>query len=234
MKALIVIAVAGCSQHVYSPPSQAYSLGGVRSLDDGQQAVDLEASQHAALFDPAIQAGGARFRAGFGDNTEGSLEGAVMAVNDDGPSKADRQIYVGRAGVRTNPGRGPFAIFGGIGGGYAPAGGEFVTADGGIAVGYTNCRVVPMAQASVFASDPLHPTPIDVTVDSDHTPTMSTPHVTFGSVIRAGLRFSMSPTDCRAGKPVPWLSVGADATTVVDFSSHANLGGIGIGLEIPL
>lgn len=224
----------GCSQHVFSPPAQAFSGNGIRSLDDGQRAVDLEVSRHAEIFDPDILSGGARFRTGIGDHSEASLEGSVYGVEDGGPSKADRRIYAGRAGVRTNPKAGPFAIFGGIGGGYAPSGGSFVTADGGISVGYVNCYVTPMASASAFVSNPVGARPVDVSESDDHMAVTSTARFTVGSVIRVGLRIAMSPSRCRAGKQIPWLTTGIDVTTMVDRTSDSTLGGLGLGLEIPL
>jgi hypothetical protein len=62
----------------------------------------------------------------------------------------------------------------------------------------------------------------------------STPNRTLGSVVRAGLRLSLSPPACRAGTPSTWLTAGVDVTSLVDATSHANLGGIGLGIEIPL
>ena len=147
-KLLFAFALTGCSQHVYSPPSQAFGISGIRPLATGQQSVDLELSQHAAMWDPAIGAGAARLRTGVGDNTEVSVEGTVLGVEDAGPSSADRTVFAARAGVRTNPGKAPYALFAGLGGGYSPAGGGFAAADAGVAIGYDNCVVVPVLQAA--------------------------------------------------------------------------------------
>ena len=115
----------------------------------------LEVSTHSQIFDPAVLALDGRWHAGLGDNAEASIEGTAHRLDDTGPSDADRSFYSGRAGVRTNPGKSGAAFFAGAGGGYAPAGGGFASADSGLAIGYDNCTVVPVMQASAFISQPL-------------------------------------------------------------------------------
>jgi len=230
---LLAIALTGCSHHVFSPPSQAFGLTGIRPLAQGQRALDVEVSRHAEIFDPAVFAGAGRLRTGIGDNAEVSVEGTLMQVADTGPSTADRSIYAGRAGVRSRPGNSPFAVFAGLGGGFAPAGGGFAAADAGIAVGWDNCVLVPMLQGSGLISRPLAPRPIDVTTDLDH-PQTATPRPTYGLDVRAGLRISLTPFACRRGEPGMWLTGGLDITTLVDAEQSQTLGGVGFGLEIPL
>jgi hypothetical protein len=126
-------------------------------------------------------------------------------------------------------------MFGGIGGGYAPSGGSFVTADGGFSVGYVNCFVTPLASASAFVSNPIEARPVDVSEGDDPMAHLtSTARFTVGGVVRVGLRIAMSPSGCRAGRQIPWLTTGVDITTMVDRTSDATLGGLGLGLEIPL
>ncbi|NVB83419.1 MAG: hypothetical protein HOV81_33915 [Kofleriaceae bacterium] len=228
----LLVVVAACSQRVYSPPSQTFALGGIRSLDYGQSALDLEVSSHSQIFDPAIVALDGRWHTGIGDNAEASVEGTAHRVDDNGPSMADRTFYSGRAGLRVNPGKSGATFFAGAGGGYAGAGGGFASADSGIAIGYDNCTVVPVLQGSAFISQPLDARPIDVSDgDSDRT---DTPERTVGVVVRGGLRFSLSPSRCRAGEQVPWLTLGFGSTTVADTEDSATLMGAGLGIQIPL
>lgn len=233
LAAVLLVAAAACSQKVYSPPSQLFAVTPIAALPEAAQALDLEVSRHAQIFDPPVEAGAARLRFGIGHDAELSVEGSTAAVRDRGPSTAPRTFYTGRAGVRSTPGRGPFTLFAGAGGGYAGAGGAFVSADAGIAVGYVNCVLVPMAQASAYVSEPLHPRPIDVTTDAD-VPELDTPSTTAGGVLRAGLRLSLSPSACRRGEQSPWLFAGAGVTRMMDGDSDAAIPGVGIGLEIPL
>jgi hypothetical protein len=228
----LLIATTACSQQVYSPPSQAFSVSPLAALPQGRKAVDLELSHHAQIFDPGINAGAARLRAGIGQNTEVSAEGTAIGVDDHGPSTADRSLYTGRVGVRTSPGKGGLSLFAGLGGGFAPAGGTFAAADAGIAVGYHNCTLVPVVQGSGFLSVPLEARPIDVT--DDEYMQFDTPRRTAGGVVRAGLRLSLSPTACRRGDQAGWLNAGIGITHLGDGDTSATLMGIGIGFEIPL
>jgi hypothetical protein len=229
----VLVLAAACSQQVYSPPSQAAALGPIRALPQHRQALDVEVSRHAQIFDPGILAGAGRYRVGIGDDTEVSVEGAVLGVDDAGPSTADRSLYTGRVGMRTNPGKGAVALFAGAGGGYAPAGGGFVAVDAGASVGYHNCVLVPVAVASGFVSEPLAPRPIDVTVEADE-PMTDTPRRTIGGVLRAGLRLSLAPAACRRGEPGTWLTASVGTTFLADGDTDAGLIGLGVGIEIPL
>ena len=98
--AVLVAASSACSQKVYSPPAQTFSVTPIHVLAPGQSAVDAEVSTHSEIFDPAINAFDARYRAGVGANSEVTVEGTAHAVDDQGPSVADRTFYSGRVGVR--------------------------------------------------------------------------------------------------------------------------------------
>lgn len=233
LAAVLLVATAACSQRVYAPPSQLFAVTPIAALPEAKQSLEIEASHHAQIFDPPIEAGAARLRIGLGSDTEASLEGSTAGVRDDGPSPESRTFYTGRAGLRSNPGKSALTLFAGAGGGFGAAGGTFVSADAGIAVGHVNCVLVPSLQASAYVSEPLDPKPIDVTVDVDD-PTFDTPHTTVGGVVRAGLRLSLSPSACRRGERAPWLYAGFGVTAMMDADSDATIPGIGLGIEIPL
>lgn len=224
--AAVLTALAACSQHVYSPPTQAYALAPVRTLAPGSQALDLEASSHMQIFDPGVGAASARVRAGISDDLELSGESMVARV-------ANVDFYTARAAMRVNPHEGAVSFTTGVGGGFAPKGGSFVAFDAGISVGFDNCYLVPVATASAYVSQPIVARPIDVSKDST-SPTFSTAHRTVGSVVRVGLRLSLSPERCHAGKEVPWITAGFDQTTMVDATDNAELLGVGLGFTIPL
>ncbi len=233
LAAVLLVSTAACSQRVYAPPSQLFAVTPIAALPEAKQSLELEASRHAEIFDPPIDAGAARLRIGLGSDTEASLEGSTAAVRDDGPSKDSRTFYTGRAGLRSNPGHGALTLFAGAGGGFGAAGGTFVSADAGVGLGAVNCVLVPSVQASAYVSEPLDPKPIDVTVDADM-PEFDTPHTTIGGVLRAGLRLSLSPSACRRGEQSPWLYAGFGVTRMMDVDSDATIPGIGLGIEIPL
>ena len=237
MRSVAVITVAllaACSQRVYSPPAQTFSVSPIYALAPGQRALDVEVSSHSEIFDPAIVAIDGRYRAGVGANTEVTVEGTAHGVDDQGPSMADRTFYTGRAGVRTNPQHGGATFFAGGGGGYAHAGGAFIAVDSGLALGYENCYVTPVLQASGFVSQPLAARPIDVTDSSDDVPQYDTPATTVGGVVRGGIRIMLSPARCHLGEQVPVLTLGAGMTTLADHDSNAAMLGAGFGVEFPL
>ncbi|MEO8845134.1 MAG: hypothetical protein ABI591_24660 [Kofleriaceae bacterium] len=228
------VLAAGCSQHLYSPPTQAYALAPVTTLGPNDKALDLDGSTHSQIFDPGIETGTARLRTGIASDAEVSVEGTAARVNDSGPSTANRDFYTGRTGVRVNPGHGPLSWNAGIGGGFSPSAGTFAALDGGVSIGYDNCYVVPIAAASMFVSQPLAARAVDVTVDRDKPVMYSTPERTGGGTVRGGLRISLSPDTCHAGHQAPWITAGFDLTTLVDSTSHAELFGAGVGVTLPL
>ncbi|HEY5927680.1 MAG TPA: hypothetical protein VIV11_38610 [Kofleriaceae bacterium] len=232
LAAVLLLATAACSQRVYSPPSQLFAVTPLAALPENKQALDIDVSRHAQIFDPSLDAGAGRLRHGIGDNTEVSVEGTAAALRDSGPSPESRTFYTGRVGIRNNPRATGFTFFAGAGGGFADAG-SFVSADAGLVVGIPNCTLVPTFQASAYISEPIDARPIDVSDDSDY-PTFDTPQTTVGGVLRAGLRLSMSPSGCRRGEQVPWLVAGLGVTRMVDNDSDAAIPGVGIGIEIPL
>lgn len=232
LAAVTVFALAGCSQRVYSPPTQAFGLGPVTAMPAGAKSLDIELAGHSQLFDPSLQSGAARYSQDVGSRTAVTFEGTAYELDGGGgASKASRQIYAGRAGVRTSPGD-DLAVFAGAGGGYAPAGGPFTALDAGMSVGIHNCVLVPVVQGSAFVSQPIAPRPIDVSVDD--TMTTDTPSRTLGATVRAGLRLSLTPAACRRGEPGGWFYAGADFTGVSDEDSSDSLMGVGLGFSIPL
>ena len=230
--AAAVLIASGCSQQVYSPPAQTFAVSPVHALGSSHAALEVEASRHAAIFDPAIHALDGRYRHGIGENAEISLEGAAHQVEANGTSKARRDFYSGRAGISVTPNAGGARLFAGAGGGFASAGGEFVAVDSGITLGVDNCVLVPTFTFAGFASQPINAKPIDVS--DDEYLTTDTPAFTVGGVLRGGLRLSLSPSRCRAGEDVSWISAGVGMTNVSDFESHDALFHIGLGVEIPL
>lgn len=240
MKTLAAVSVfalgcaAGCSQRVYSPPSQAFSVGPVTSLPQGGRTLDVEVATHSQIFDPGLVSGAARYAHNIGDRTEVTAEGTAFRLADTGPSNENRNIYAGRAGVRNSPGE-DLSIFAGAGGGYAPAGGSFGTLDAGVSFGVHNCYVVPVATFAGFVSQPLDPRPIDVTSDSQAMMrTYDTPSRTVGGTARGGLRIGLTPSACKRGEAGSWIYGGIDVTTVADDDTTDSLLGIGLGVSVPL
>lgn len=230
--AVAMLLASACSQQVYSPPAQTFAVSPVHSLAAQRAALEIDASRHAQIFDPAIDVIDGRYRRGIGEGAEISLEGAAHQVEANGTSKAARDFYSGRAGISVSPDAGDARLFAGAGGGFAREGGQFIAVDSGFTLGVDNCVLVPTFTVAGFASQPINAKPIDVSDDEYYT--TDTPAFTVGGVLRGGLRLSLSPSACRAGDDVPWISAGLGVTTVSDFDSNAALIHIGLGVEVPL
>jgi hypothetical protein len=190
--AVALLASSACSQQVYSPPAQTFALSPVHSLADRHAALEVEASRHAEIFDPAIHVIDGRYRRGIGEGAELSLEGAAHQVEASGTSRAARDFYSGRAGISVTPAAGDARLFAGAGGGFASAGGQFVAVDSGFTIGVDNCVLVPTFTVAGFASQPINAKPIDVSEDEYYT--TDTPAFTVGAVWRGGLRRSLAPS----------------------------------------
>src|SRR5690242_14258403 len=109
--AAAVLVASGCSQQVYSPPAQTFAVSPVHSLASQHAALEMDVSNHAAIFDPAIHALDGRYRRGIGENAEVSLEGAAHQVEGNGRSTAPREFYSGRAGISVTPEAGDMRLF---------------------------------------------------------------------------------------------------------------------------
>lgn len=230
--AAVAVLLAACSQQVYSPPAQTFAVSPVHSLADQHAALEVDASRHATVFDPTIDAIDGRYRRGIGENAEVSFEGAAHVVEANNASRAARDFYSGRAGISVSPDAGDARLFAGAGGGFAREGGQFISVDTGFTIGVDNCVLVPTFTVAGFASQPINARPIDVSDDEYYTE--DTPSFTVGGVLRGGLRLSLSPSKCRAGDDVPWISAGLGMTSVSDFDSNDAYIHIGLGVEVPL
>lgn len=234
MKQIVVLVTcAACSQHLYSPPTQAYTLAPVATLAPADKALDVDLSTHSQIFDPGYDQASGRLRYGITPAAELSIEGAAATIEGSiGPS--NHEIYSSRAGVRWQPGKGPLSLNAGFGGGFAPAAGYFAAIDTGAQIGFDNCYFVPIAAVSTFVSQPLQAKAVAVGETDTGMTTYSTPRRTAGGTVRFGARLPMLHADCRAGKSVPTVSVGIDLSSVVDASDHAEMLGVGIGVTVPL
>lgn len=229
--AVTTLLLAACSQRVYSPPTQAFGVGPVTSLPSGGRSFDIEVAGHSQVFDPKLLSGAARYNESIARRTDVSVEGTMFRLASTGSSHEDPDVYAGRVGLRHSPGE-DLALFAGTGGGYSPAGGSFVSADGGIGVGIDNCVVVPVAQVSGFISQPLDAHPIDVS--EGDVMTTDTPSRTLGVTARGGVRVSLTPAACRRGETGTWVYAGLDYTAVTDTDTQDELFGIGLGLSVGL
>lgn len=190
LRALILIPLAGaCSHNVYTPPSRPMVLTSPGTMAKGKTAVRATGSTSSELFGPSILAGTVGARRGMDDRLEIVGDASYAQVVEHSASGTDRGIAMARLGTKYRPMKSPhLALQAGLGGGYAPAGGPYASADVGAVVGFENDYVVPFASAGAFASVPLDPRAVDTTIPDDTETFEDTPKNTVGLVLGVGLK----------------------------------------------
>jgi hypothetical protein len=132
-------------------------------------------------------------------------------------------------------------VTGGLGGGFAPAGG-FGAVDLGFIVSYANCYVVPFLSSGIFASVPVGARA--VTFDSGQS---SKANTSYGFGMAAGIEIPLDHARCHEGRTGTRLQLGLNAVRI-DSTDHTvnnpdgsttNAGAYGtfgalVGLEFPL
>lgn len=224
------LSLAACAQRVYTPPTQFLPLESAAIAAPGDVIVHAEGGHAGELFGPNIVTGNARLRLGVAENLEVAVSGSALRVATDAPSKANRGLYAGRVGLKSQ--FAPWVAFvGGVGAGYAPAGGAYAGVDGAFVASYENCILVPFVSAGGYGSAPIRARAIDVT-DADNTGLVTdTPSKTFGLGLGAGVKLRL--TGCRREHAVSLLA-GWQGTHVWDYQTTTGFFGMSGGLEISL
>jgi len=100
------------------------------------------------------------------------------------------------------------AVFGGLGGGFAPAAGGFAAADAGGALSYPNCYVVPFVNAMIFGSVPIGARQVDFRNADGTLQSSDKADPTYGFGFGTGIEIPLSHDRCRAGRTAPRLQLG--------------------------
>ena len=181
--------VGACSHNVYTPPSRPMVLTSPDTVETGETTLRATGSTSSDLFGPSILAGSVGARHGLDDRLEVVGDASFAQVIEASASGTNRGVAMARGGVKYRPTMSPhLAIVSGVGGGYAPAAGSYLSADFGAVVGYENKYVVPFVSASAFGSVPLNPRTVNTTIPADTETFEDTPRSTVGLVIGAGLK----------------------------------------------
>jgi hypothetical protein len=240
----LVVAAAGCSYQLFSPPSRMVTLESARTLEPGRTAAGVKAAGHFAPFDPGVAVGTGVVRRGVSEHLELSGEvsyARLFGYSDDEHLELDPSIYAGRAGMKLAANR-HLALTAGLGGGYAPAAGGFGAVDVGGIAAYDNCYAVPFGSLSIFFSQPLGAH--SMTFGSHGT---SRPSTSYGLSVGTGIEVPIFHEPCRQGRATPKVQLGVNLSylrsteaywTVVDGSSTRVNGddylavGVATGVEI--
>lgn len=229
-----VILVTACSHHVYSPPARGPTLRTVHTLQPGSTAVQVNAHAQSALFDPDVYGGSLGVRHGLSREIEVGVDATFLHLSGQSGAKVDRSIYATRVEGRFNPRRNRFfTLFGGVGGGYAPAGGGFLSADAGVTFAFENCYLIPFTSAGGFLSVPVDPRSVDTRIGVDDEPKLSKAQTTVGVQHSFGVRIPLGGYDRCPQTPSPVaLTVAYGLTYLQDFDEDELMMGGSAGIEV--
>ncbi len=173
--ALSVLCFTGCS-HVFSPPARVNMLESSAVIDEGDHAIAVVPGATRAVWGFNALSLTGTYKQGIGYDVEiGADANVIMISNDSGPSVKGTTGNITKTGdnpiVMSGRIRGKWApsflgenvaLTGGLGGGYAPAGGGFISPDFGIILAYENRYLVPYLGLNTFVSQPIGAKPVDV------------------------------------------------------------------------
>ncbi len=213
----VLLSGGGCSYTVVSPPARFVNLESAKTVAPGETVGGVHAGALSGIFDPAVITGSAGVRRGVADGVELDGDATWGHLLADGFPDLDRNIYALRAGAKVQ-GSGPrkyFALFGGLGGGYAPAGGGFVAADLGAVVSAPNCYVTPSLIGAGIGSVPIGAKQVDF-IGSDGTLVASDKAVTsYGYSLGVSLEIPLAHARCREGLTPPRIQLGLGGTRMI-------------------
>jgi len=242
------LALGGCSYTVVSPPARMVNLESSQTLAPGETVGGAHAGAYSALFDPGIVSGNTGVRHGLREGVELDVDATWARLSYDGYPEINRNIYAVRAGAKVRGAPRFIAAFGGVGGGYAPAGGGFVAADLGGVLSLPNCYVIPSLVAAGLASVPVGAKQVDFVAPGGDLVASDKAVTSYGFTMGAGLEIPLSRARCRAGLTPPRIQVGLAASRMIRWDAPRTLmnsdgstkdrggyGAIGLaaGVEIP-
>jgi hypothetical protein len=254
-RAVTTIALASslgaCSYQLVSPPARMINLESAKTVAPGETVGGLHGAAYGAIFGAGASIANATVRRGVADDLEVDADASWAHVDYDGFPDIDRNIYVARVGAKLSNKGGWAALFGGLGGGYAPAAGGFSALDVGGALSLPNCYVVPFGNAMLFGSVPLAAKQVDFRNADGSVQASDKANVTYGIGIGAGVEIPLTHDRCRAGLTSPRLQLGGavdvlvrsdgprttttspDGTTTQTGNGRHGLLGLALGVEVP-
>lgn len=205
----------GCSYQLVSPPARMVNLESAKTVAQDETVAGLHGAGYAAIFDPGAVVTNASVRCGVAEDVELDGDLSWARVTYDGFPDIDRNIYAARVGAKMSNHGGWAALFGGVGGGFAPAAGGFSAVDAGAALSLPNCYVVPFGNAMMFGSVPVGARQVDFRNADGTIHSSDKADPTYGFGLGAGLEVPLSRDRCRAGRTSPRLQVGAAVDVLI-------------------
>ncbi len=214
---MVALALVGgaCSYTVVSPPARFVNLESAGTVARGETVGGVHGGALSGVFDPAVAAGSVGVRRGVSDGVEVDADATWAHLQYDGFPDLDRNIYALRAGAKvSNAGR-FVAAFGGVGGGYAPAGGGFMAADLGAVLSLPNCYVVPSLMGEGIASVPVGAKQVNFVSDDGMVVASDKAVTSYGISLGVGVEIPLSRTRCREGLTPPRIQLGLAGTRMI-------------------
>lgn len=205
---LLVYLTTACSYQVVSPPARMVSLETAHTVKQGETVIAARAAGHAAIFDPTVVVGTVGVRRGVARQTEMTADATWAYVGEDTHRDLNRNIFAGRVGSKVSNASGWAAVFGGLGGGFAPAAGGFTAMDVGGALSYPNCYVVPFANGMLFGSVPVAAKQVEFRNPDGSLQATDKADITTGMGLGTGIEIPLSRTRCREGVTPPSVQLG--------------------------
>jgi hypothetical protein len=224
-----LVACAGCSHNVYTPPARAFPLETPRTLPAGAYGIAIEGSAHGE--NPSIGAGTVRVRRGIVENVEASAEVTYARVSDETAADTNPSLFAARAGARLRPDElQSVGVTAGLGAGTF-AGGPFVTADAGATLAYDTCRLTPFVGGGAFVSQPLDARDVDTTRPGEPVGThVDVPETTAGVQVRVGVSLNLASCERRSAAVI--VGVGLDHYWDDDDDRGLASGGAALQLDL--
>ena len=219
----LLLSVVACSHNAYTPPARTIALASPDTLNKGETSVRASMSGATDIFGPEVATGSMGLRQGLDERLEVAADISYLQVIDTSVANTNRGVGMARVGTKYRPtSYEHLALVGGVGGGYSPAAGAYLSVDGGAVIGYENPYLVPYVSGGLFGSVPLSPNEIDVTAVDDGMTYVDTPEATLGLTLSAGLKL---PVKTAA------LHLGFTVTTLRDDDSKDQFLSIAAGVE---
>jgi hypothetical protein len=156
---LLLVPLAACTTHAFTPSARPLPLGPARIPTTGESDVQLDGNVSGEVFGPGIYSGNVRYRRGVDENLAVTGDAGFIRVDgNNGSSDENPWAGLGRVGMqlaKETDGDLDAAVFGGVGGGYAPAAGGWLSSDVGAMLAGTNRYVRPIFLVDAYASQPV-------------------------------------------------------------------------------
>ena len=175
LESIVVLAAASsCTPTPYAPPARFAQTDTAVMPAQGKTDVQGDLGVTAALFGPAFQHADGRVRFGATSRMVIETEGGAMQLDRSSDTQR-RDGYAGRVGVvqhgRDRPGGMRRSVFGGVGGGFAPAAGTWASIDGGGGIAGSHRWARPFLSGDLAYNRPLARRTFSVADDGNETST---------------------------------------------------------------